>query len=947
MSRYAVGIDLGTTNCALAYVDLTAPEGARGARALDILQWEAAGATIEAPTLPSFIWLAPKAEWKKGQLALPFATWRFPQPAPGGATPQDPPDYAVGRWARQQASLMPGRVVHSAKSWLCHGGVDREARTLPWSSDDVIGAERRAPIEAAAAFLAHLAAVWNHEMAAGGAEARLAAQDVTITVPASFDEAAQRLTLEAAELAGFSRARLRLLEEPQAAFYHWLARRGSEAEAIAAGETVLVCDVGGGTTDFSLFEGDAKGGVERVAVSQHLLLGGDNLDLAVAHLLEPRLAGAGKKLSSRQWAQLGAAARGLKEKALTEVETGSAESPEYHVAVASEGSGLFAGTLSAKVGAQEIVALITSGFFPDCARDARPAERRAGLSDLGLPYAADAAVSRQLAGFLAGRAVDAVLFAGGTMKPRFLRERIVSLLTEWQGRAPRILEHGDLDLAVALGAAHAGGLRAAKAQALAPVAASPRPASPDARLISGGYPRSLYVAVATPGDLSAHRLVCIVPQGLESGDPVAVATIGPEAAKLKVRLGRPVRFQLYSSTRRLGDRPGALLVLEADAFHPLPPLTTMLADAGGQETLVEARLEASLTETGLLDLHLATESQRWQLSFDVRHATHAPTATTTSTTAGTPAVSEEKLKASVARIEAAFGKKKPDPAAKENPKALVKELEELLDQPRERWDGAFLRSLWPAIEPGLTRRGRSVAHEASWLSLAGYALRPGYGFDLDEWRVSELWRAYQMGMSFPKERQVEDQWWIMWRRVAGGLGRAEQEKIYDKIFPALRQGETASSELYMLAASLERVDMGRRVRLGNQLAQQLAAGRKQYFDQRAWALARIASRVPLYGGAEAIVRPKFVEEWFTMLRPLSMKDASFAKLAMFYAQAARLLGDRELDLPDALRAEAQDRLRLLKAPEDLIRATKERVEVDLDTKARLFGESLPSGLVLA
>lgn len=922
-SPFVVGIDLGTTNCALAYVDMTAAE--RVPQILPIPQWETPETTVISATLPSFYWLPIKSEWKRGQLRLPLH-----------ARDGEPPDYAVGRVARSQASVVPGRVVHSAKSWLCHAGVSRQERILPWHSDEIVGVERRSPIEVSAAYLAHLKDAWNDALSEGLATRRLEAQDIVITVPASFDDAAQRLTLDAAEKAGFPRANIRLLEEPQAAFYHWLARgeahRAQLSHLIAERAMdkprpllVLICDIGGGTSDFSSFEismtaGSSAPQIRRVAVSQHLLLGGDNIDLALAHLLEPRLVGEGKQLSSRQWAQLTAQARQLKERALEG--DGAAELTEWHVAIAGEGSTLFGNTLTASVTRAEIVRLIVDGFFPDCARDDKPHARRAGLAELGLPYAADSAVSRHLAGFLAGRAVDALLFAGGTLKPQFLQERIRNLVASWQESAPIVLESTQLDLAVALGAAYSGAVR--RDQTLH---------------IAGGYPRSLYIAATRSGS-SGSALVCIVPKGLEAGHSLAI-----DQLDLKAVVGRAASFQLFSATDRSQDRAGDVVPFDSARFHPLPPLHTKLEAPGiVAGALVGVGLEASITQTGLLELFCRHKSpagsdHKWQLVFDVRAVQHRDEALATHNSVGS-SVAAEKIAQAQSRIEALFGKKKAASSA-DHPKTLVKDIEQLIDRPRDQWDGAFLRSLWPAIESGANRRGRSVAHEAAWLWLAGFALRPGYGFALDEWRVAELWKVYQQGMSFPKERQVEDQWWILWRRVAGGLSREQQEKIFDKIFPALRQ-DTASSELYMLLASLERVDMTRRLRLGNHLVQPIAAGRKQFLDQRIWALGRVASRVPLYGGPEAIVRPKFVGEWLDQL-----KGSDYPKLSMLYSQAARLLGDREFDLPESMRVQAQDRLKALRAPEDLLRVTRELVAVDSEAQSRLFGESLPTGLILA
>lgn len=904
LSRYVIGIDLGTTNCALSYLDTQQGAAARPL-SLPIPQWETDGTMVAAEMLPSFYYMPVKAEHRRGQLKLSLH--------PSSETP----DYAVGRLARLKASLVPGRVIHAAKSWLCHGGVSRADRILPWHSDDVIGDERRSPIEVSAAYLEHLRLAWD------AAIGDFANQDVTITVPASFDEVAQRLTLEAAVKAGFDRQRIRLLEEPQAAFYYWLA-----SQKLVPTGNILICDVGGGTSDFSLFHVQAGTGgrpeIERVAVSEHLLLGGDNIDLAIAHALEHKLIGESRKLSSRQWAQLVFESRKIKEKALGEM--GAEGTDELFVAVAGEGSSLLGSTLTASLTRAEIEALIRDGFLPECPRDSKPLRQRTGLQQLGLPFAQDSAITRHLAAFLGERPVDAVLFTGGTLKPEFVRQRILRLITDWQGREPLVLDNDAMDLAVAHGAAAYGAVL-----------------RQEIGRIKSGYPRSLYVEVARPH--GEHALICIVPKGFDSQDPVTIDNLG-----LKVRADRPVRFQLFSSLRRAEDTAGDVVALEPGSFQPLAPLHTKLDLTGGRpklETLVDVKLEVRLQETGVLQLVAIAGEKRWQLDFSVRVATRAADSEElTQSTLVSESIPSAKLKIARDKLDSLFGKKKLPEFEADNPKYLVRDLEEILSRSRDTWDTPFLRSLWPYLEQGLTRRGRSLGHEVSWLYLAGYALRPGYGYELDEWRVAELWRCFELGMSFPRERQVEEQWWIMWRRVAGGLSREQQDAIFAKIFPMILKGEASSHEVYMLAGSLERLEMSKKLRLGNQLVQQIVAGKKQFLDQRLWALGRIASRVPLYGGPESIVRPKFVADWYRELSGIEMSQSPYRGLLQVLSQAGRMIGDREFDLPEELRQEFLAKLERSGAHPEQLEVVRKLVPVDTATRTQLFGESLPTGLLL-
>ncbi len=930
-ARFIIGIDLGTTNCALAYIDTKASDDL--ARILEIPQWDSEGSVIKAPTLPSFYYLPPKAEWKRGQLSWPTSA------ADVSPSTSDAQDYAVGRLARLKSSQVPGRVIHAAKSWLCHDGVDRTANILPWHVGELVGDERRSPVEVSAAYLRHLRLVWNQTFAADDPACRFECQDVILTVPASFDEVAQRLTLAAAELAGYTVARVKLLEEPQAAFYHWLAGARGRVRQQPLGGSVLICDIGGGTSDFSLLQVTAPvsaGGaprIDRTAVSDHLLLGGDNIDLSLARRLEEQLAGPGKRLSSRQWAQLVFVTRQLKEKALGQDDAGLApDLAELHVSIAGDGANLFASAMTAHMSKEDVLQLILGGFFPQVERDAQPQRPRLALQQLGLPYAQDSALTRHLAAFLQGKDVDAVLLTGGTLKPQALQRALIDQISLWQGRRPEVLESGDMDLAVALGAAAYGAVLR----------------RPQGR-IRGGYPRSLYLVI---GDSDIERkLLCILPQGYDKDTPLQISGLN-----LKLRTGQPVRFQLVSSNRRPQDQAGDLLEFDATSLHPLPPLDTQLQSGQVHASmLVDVRLEATLADTGLFHLyctqHGGGAEQRWQLNFNTRGAHGAAQvrrdpSTQTDECEVTPAVAPAKVQAVQDVLVSYYGKKKPGSLDIAPAKNLMRELEGLLDQPREAWATPFLRALWPSLEGGINRRSRSIGHEGTWLYLAGFALRPGYGYELDEWRMADLWRVFELGLAFPKEKQVEEQAWLMWRRVAGGLNKAQQERIFDRIFPAIRKNEVSSPELYMLAGSLERIDMGQKIRLGQQLVQQIVGGRQQFVNQRVWALARIASRVPLYGGAETIIRPEVVGTWFLVLRKLKRQDPAFAKLSLFLSQAGRLVDDREFDLDDAQRDDFLRHLVTVGASAEQSRVVREFVPVDHAARTQLFGESLPAGLIL-
>ncbi|MGE9297006.1 MAG: Hsp70 family protein, partial [Puniceicoccales bacterium] len=448
-SRYTIGIDLGTSNCALAYVDTQA--ATPRTELLAVPQYEALGKWREDPVLPSFCYFLTDDEARElnGETGV-VADWSRSR--------------VVGQWAREQASHSPERVAYSAKSWLCHRGVDREGKILPWASTVLPSERKLSPVEVSAAYLSYLRTVWDQSMAADDKQARFDKQDIVITAPASFDSDAQRLTLDAAELAGYP-ASTRLLEEPQAAFYAWLERHPGAEELAAAfpklnerPELALVCDIGGGTSDFSLFEitapeaEETRPSIRRLAVSEHILLGGDNLDLAIAKTLEPRLAGEGNTLSSSAWAQLLSQSRVLKEDILSRETDGNRT---LRVSVTEAGSSLFGSARSAEIAETELRALLLDGFFPTCPADAKPDTHSTGIRELGLPYAKDSAVTRHLAGFLRGRRVDALLFNGGTVASPLLQQRLSAQAAAWQGgETPTALINNEPHLAVARGAAY-------------------------------------------------------------------------------------------------------------------------------------------------------------------------------------------------------------------------------------------------------------------------------------------------------------------------------------------------------------------------------------------------------------------------------------------------------------------------------------------------------------
>jgi hypothetical protein len=613
-ARYVVGIDLGTTHSALAFARLDA-ERAR-TEVMSIAQLVTRDELEPRSLLPSFLYFAHESE---GKAALPWDPDR---------------GFAVGEYARARGLDAPSRVISSAKSWLSHAGVDRRGPILPVGAADDI--DRISPVEASWRTLEHLFEAWNERFAAQDPALALSNQEVVLTVPASFDPAARDLTVEAATAAGIEN--LTLLEEPQAALYAWIEAMGDEfRKEIQVGDVILVVDVGGGTTDFSAIaacERDGSLELVRIAVGEHILLGGDNMDLALAHVVKQKLAQGGHEVDRFQLSALTFACRVAKEGLL-----GDPTAQTWPISVAARGSKLVGGALRSELTREEIERIMVDGFFPEVDASARPAVRaRGGLTQLGLPYASDAAVTKHLAAFLAkqagaaakipGQARDRrgdasdraakllhptlLLFNGGVMKSELLQRRVLRTLNTWLGGdgAPpaRVLAGADLDLAVARGAAAYGLTR--KGRGLR---------------IRGGTARAYYVGIesavpAVPGIEPPLTALCLAPFGMEEGTEADLP-----AHEVGVVVGEPVRFRFFGSSVRRDDRAGTELESwrEGELEELAPIEVTLPAEGRSEGDVVPVRLRAAVTEVGTLQLWaVPTEPQKadesWRIELSVR-----------------------------------------------------------------------------------------------------------------------------------------------------------------------------------------------------------------------------------------------------------------------------------------------------------------------------------------
>lgn len=584
-ATFAVGIDLGTTNTALGAVALDDATATPEAFALP--QVVAVNEVQARPLLPSFVYLPAAAELPAGAVAVPWDSAR---------------DFAVGSFAKDRAALVPGRVIASAKSWLSHAGVDRRAALLPFGASADSDVPRMSPVDVQARLLSHVREAWD----AAHPTAKLADQHVVLTVPASFDAVAKSLTEEAAAQAGLKN--VVLLEEPQAALYAWIARHDDKSTSpwrkqVGPGDVILVVDIGGGTTDFSLIavndDGAGQLELERVAVGEHILLGGDNMDLALAYGVQQRLEADGRSVDDWQLRALTHSSRAAKEQLLED-----AALSEATVVIPGRGSKLVGGSIKSTLTREQLTATVVDGFFPVVGVDDRPQQpRRAGLQTLGLPWAQDAGVTRHLAAFLAGRKPTALLFNGGVTRSPVLRARLLEVLTSWLGSTPRVLSGADLDLAVANGAASYARVRHSKS----------------GLRIKGGTARAYYVGIekselAVPGFPARIDAVCIAPKGMEEGSEAALGSA------LGLVVGEPATFRFFSSVARDNDVAGAVVdVARAkNELVELAPIETTLPGSIG--ALVPVTLRSRVTETGTLELFAqeATTKTAHKLEFQIR-----------------------------------------------------------------------------------------------------------------------------------------------------------------------------------------------------------------------------------------------------------------------------------------------------------------------------------------
>jgi len=911
-TKYLVGIDLGTTHTVVAYTEADKSQSSQSIQIFQIEQLIAPGEVASRSLLPSVRYHPAEGELSEADIGF----------SPAGETA------VIGEAARLLGAKTQGRFVTSAKSWLSHPSVDHTADILPWGSADDI--QKVSPLEASASYLAHVRTVWAHKFP----DAPLEKQTLVITVPASFDEAARSLTLEAAKIAGLPD--IRLLEEPQAVCYDWLRRHsGNIKQALENVQLLLVCDVGGGTTDLTLIKVEKaqdEPKLTRIGVGDHLMLGGDNIDLALAHLAENRITKGEKKLSAADLSQLLEQCRIAKERLLAE------DAPEQvNVTLLGGGSKLIGGSRSAQLDKQEVRQIALDGFFPLSRLDDLPDRKRSGVVEFGLPYAAEPAISKHIAAFLSlhsdaaadalghsGKVPDAILLNGGVFRSKPITQRTIDLINSWSDQQPVLLENKHPELSVAFGAvSYAIARRDKKIK------------------IGGGSARSYFLLVDTSDKAHQQTGICVLPRGSEEGVEVML-----KEQQFALRIGQPVRFHLASTTGDTKYQPGQLVEITDERFNSLPPLA--VAFEGEDKGEIKVQLAVTQTEVGTLKIQcvsIVDPSLRFDVEFQIRRKGSGGSQESTELPAN--------FNLAVEKIQAVFGSKskKVDPKAV---KSLRADIEKVLGLSRADWDTPLLRALFASLLDCMKSRRRSENHERVWLSLVGFCLRPGFGYPLDDWRVEQLWKTYSQTIQFVNERQNWTEWWTLWRRIASGLNAEAQEQLFKDISKflnpaAARQAGVAKQikmrgydDMVRLVGVLERLPVDKKITVCEWLLKRLQKSSEP--NQTWWAVGRIASRVPFHGSNHNVIPADIVASWLQQLLKVDWKkvpQAGFAATLM-----ARMSGDRARDLEESVRLQIIEKLQQSKSPNAWREMVEAYKELDETEEKQIFGEALPPGLKL-
>jgi molecular chaperone DnaK (HSP70) len=956
-SKFLVGIDLGTTHTVVAYQQKATANTKTSdskTKIFEIFQLIAPGTVAKRALLPSFRYHPANGEIADSDLALP---WRASNRL------CETNAVVIGEWARTLGAKVDGRLVSSAKSWLSHDKVDRTAPILPWGNDSredgTNNIYKVSPLHACASYLDHIHQAWNHEYP----ESPLNNQHIVITIPASFDEGARSLTLEAAKLAGLDS--ILLLEEPTAACYDWHQRTAaidntlpktllsSNQHSVSHKNNILICDIGGGTTDLALIQAkvcDDQLSLNRIGVGNHLMLGGDNIDLALAYHVEQQLLNQDnttkKKLSVAALSQLVQQTRMAKETLL-----GNDAPDTAQVTILGSGSKLIGASKKITLDKRLVHNIALDGFFPTVGFDQTLTKKANALQDFGLPYENDAAISKHIAQFIRQHCQDShtqskttlpstLLLNGGVFNSPLIKQRLLAQLALWSGddqTEVQVLENPHPNLSVALGAVAYAQLKF--------------DSSAEKSIKIGGGSARAYFLKLSQGDLNHEHAqgICILNKGCEEEVDVEL----PHRV-FELIVGEPVKFSLVSSNADQAFNVGDLVSLNAENFIQLPELSTAIKMENSQTNhRVKVSLSTRLTDVGVLDMHchsLSTPTQHWQLAFTVRKNSEP----TTDKFDDTNQHLAHKIEDAKAFIEHAF--KDHSTTNKFNAiKSLRKQLETLFGH-RDTWSSDLARALFDCFLNHKKSRRRSEQHEQIWFRLAGFLLRPGFGYTLDDWRIDQIWPLYAQGLQYKKSTQAWADWWTFWRRAAGGLNAAQQQTIFTDIQPFVdfenankrkitETGEQRSiNDIILLLGALEHLQIDDKIDGVNSLLQRCGLPKANNLQTYWWAIGRLCARTPFYGSIHSVIDAEDMQALLPYWLDSDWKKHPF--IAFATVMMSRKCGDRLRDLDNESRQLILDKLSKSAVSNTWIQMVTNVTELDEVQSKKIYGDALPSGLTL-
>ncbi len=898
-ATYSVGIDLGTTNCVIAAIDLKNNHGSYPeVITIPIVQRTDEESIGETNKLPSFLF-------------YPTQNQRESLPQFG----LDSEGWVIGMAAQTLGRKISGRLITSAKSWMCHNRADKKSSILPWGgSDDV---EKISPIKATELILKHLKYSWDQSEI--GKDAPLEHQILTITLPASFDQAARELTLEACANAGMSHAKL--LEEPQAAFYNWISlRKGRWEEALGSSRKVLVCDIGGGTSDFSLvecFEEEGSFKFNRVAVGDHLLLGGDNMDLGLAHLAESKISSSKKSLNQSQWLLLSQLTRHAKETLLSD-----SEESEIKIRLPGSGTKVIGGLRQTTINKDEVEGMILNGFFNDLNYSNYQSRKNSGIKELGLPYEQEPAITWHILDFIKRHESevsfpDAILFNGGALEPDSIRERILEVLKK---NGPndnniRILESDSLADAVARGAAfygfssNRGGVK-----------------------IGGGVPVAFYLGFQKDG---VDSQVCIIPKGTEAHEKVCLDIPG-----LEVKTNTPVSFPLFQSDTYPLDETGQVRNLEIDATGDLK---TQVKFGKSFEKMVPVDIEGEVSELDTLNLTLKSENtdHHWKLEFDLR--SNKTESQDTIEQQDNKETNKIQFEINDAWIEGFFNTQKG---------GLVKSLEKEFELKRQDMSIPTIRQIADSLLNKSDLHKKNPKEEARWLNACSYCIRPGFGHPSDENRRNKIWSLFKNGPNASNDTSAKIEWAILWRRCAPGLESGRQNDLYQRNKRSLtdKKGnpvfKAEGAEFWRLMASLEHIPVKDKEKMGSLLITQLQNNPSAHIELMLWAISRFGARLPMQASIENIVSPKCAQTWTRSL--LKLKQYLGKGLENTLVELCRKTDERSIDVDTSCTEEVIHFFEQYKEDhaQKVCEPLLEYAQREVFEQSQMLGENLPVGLQL-